>query len=488
MRAFRRGGLALIERPKCGTKTSFIQVFSLSAFLLASTILSGVADPSKVTKTHSPNLGLFTQNDVLENIVNQINETRFRWFNSILANTIGPRRYNSTSNMQAAEFIANELNSTGNILVAYQWFSYGGKQTVNVVGTLPSAELNNQSKIVVGAHLDTVGDSPGADDNGSGTALLLEVAKVLSLFRFNCTIEFVAFNAEEEGLWGSKYYAQQAVQTGEDILLVVNIDMCIWDNPSSPTDEKLWIVYDGTVPYEHSEKFADSTLETSYTCVAAPIQKISSTNDLYFPVEDWRRSDQASFWDSGIPALWIFEFNGFQNPSYHSPEDSTNSENCNFTLGTQAAQVVAATVGKLALARIRDITPPNITGVSQYPTKDNVLQIDEVKVNATVTDDVSGVERVTLSYTNGNGTWMIVEMTNLEGSVWNATIPSFPYGTNVTYAILAEDNAGNTVTSEESGYEHQYQAILEFPSWATFTFFTIIVMALTKIFKRELQK
>jgi len=94
-----------------------------------------------------------------------------------------------------------------------------------------------------------------------------------------------------------------------------------------------------------------------------------------------------------------------------------------------------------------DTTPPNITDVSQIPLENNVLPEDEVKVNATVTDDLSGVKRVTLNYTNGNGTWFTINMTNPEGNIWNATIPTFPYGTNVTYVILAEDNVGNTVTS-----------------------------------------
>ena len=475
----------MVKRPRCGTKTSFIQVFFLSAFLL-STIISGEADPIKVTKTHSPNPELLTQNDVLETIVNQINETRFTWFDTILANTIGPRRYNSTSNMQAAEFIAEELNSTGNISAAYQWFSYAGEEIANVVGTLPSADLNNQSKIVVGAHFDTVADSPGADDNGSGTALLLEVAKVLSLFRFDCTIEFVAFNAEEEGLRGSKHYTQQAVQAGEDVLLMINIDMCIWDNPSAPPDEKLWIVYNGTAPYEDSEQFADSTLETSYTYVTASIQKMPSTNETYGPVENWRRSDQASSWDAAIPALWIFEFNGFQNPYWHTPADSMDAENYNFTLGTQAAQVVAATVGKLARARIRDTTPPNITGVSQIPTKNNVLPGDEAKVNATVTDVASGVKRVALNYTNGNGTWVIAEMTNPEANLWNATIPEFPHGTNVTYTIMAEDTANNTITTEELfGYQYQYEVIPEFPSLLILPLFMIATLLTVTIYRRK---
>ena len=475
----------MVKPPRFGTKTSLIQVLFLSAFLV-STIASGVADPIKVTKAHSPNSGLLTESDVLETIVNQINETRFTWFNSILVNTIGPRHFNSTSNMQAAEFIAEELNSTDNIFASYQWFSYAGEEIANVVGMLPSADLNNQSKIVVCAHFDTVADSPGADDNGSGTALLLEVAKVLALFRFGCTIEFVVFNAEEEGLWGSKYYTQQAVEAGEDILLVINIDMCIWDNPSSPPDEKLWIVYNGIAPYEDSEKFADSALETSYTYVTAPIQKISNTNDTYGPVENWRMSDQTSFWDAGIHSLWIFEFNGFQNPYWHLPEDSMDAENYNFTLGTQVAQVVAATVGKLAQARMRDTTPPNITGVTQTPTKNNVLPGDDVKVNATVTDDVTGVKQVALNYTNGNGTWAIAEMTNLEVNLWNATIPAFPHGTKVTYTIIAEDKANNTITTEKLlGYLYQYEVIPEFPSLLILPLFMIATLLTVIVYRKK---
>jgi len=123
-----------------------------------------------------------------------------------------------------------------------------------------------------------------------------------------------------------------------------------------------------------------------------------------------------------------------------------------------------------------DTTHPNILDVSQSPLENNVLPEDEVKVNATVTDNLSGVKQVTLNYTNGNGTWMLVEMTKLEGSIWKATIPSFPYGINVTYVILAEDNAGHTITSEELGYEYQYQVVPEFPSFYIIVLFAIATL------------
>ena len=111
-----------------------------------------------------------------------------------------------------------------------------------------------------------------------------------------------------------------------------------------------------------------------------------------------------------------------------------------------------------------DITPPNITSVSQAPPKNNVSSQDIVEVNATVTDDASGVKEVTLNYTGNSGTWTDIAMSNLAGNIWNASIPTFPYGTNVTYIITAEDNANNTITTLTMGYEYQYQVIPEFPT------------------------
>lgn len=110
-----------------------------------------------------------------------------------------------------------------------------------------------------------------------------------------------------------------------------------------------------------------------------------------------------------------------------------------------------------------DTTPPTISNVTQTPSQDSVLPKDAVAVNATVTDDLSGVRRVTLNYTNNDGTWSTVEMTNTEGNIWNAKIPAFPYDTNVTYAVTAEDNFNNIATTQ-TGQEYRYRVIPEFPS------------------------
>ena len=77
-------------------------------------------------------------------------------------------------------------------------------------------------------------------------------------------------------------------------------------------------------------------------------------------------------------------------------------------------------------------------------------------------------KQVTLiyAYTNSSGTWIkVVDMTNLEGNVWNTTVPAFSYCTNITYVIITEDNANNTITTEEMGYEYHYHVIPEFSSF-----------------------
>lgn len=110
-----------------------------------------------------------------------------------------------------------------------------------------------------------------------------------------------------------------------------------------------------------------------------------------------------------------------------------------------------------------DTTPPTIANVTQTPPKEDVRPEDAINVTATVTDELSGVKSVVLNYTGGNGTWNSINMTNLSGNVWNATIQPFPFGTNITYVIAAQDNFNNSITSDKSGVKHQYIVLPESP-------------------------
>ncbi len=132
-----------------------------------------------------------------------------------------------------------------------------------------------------------------------------------------------------------------------------------------------------------------------------------------------------------------------------------------------------------------DTIPPNITDVSQTPVSINGTLEDGVKVKATVTDAVSEIDRVALKYSDGNGTWVTHEMKKLEEDVWDGTIPAFPHGTNVTYTIIAEDKAGNKVTTEElSGAPKQYEVLPEFPLWIILSLFLIATASILFVRKR----
>jgi len=152
--------------------------------------------------------------------------------------------------------------------------------------------------------------------------------------------------------------------------------------------------------------------------------------------------------------------------------------------------VVAVSVLAMPAVACGDTTPPVIEDVYQQPDKDSVYPDNQVEVYANVTDNPcgSGIKQVILNYTNGNGTWIPVNMTNLEGKTWNGTIRAFPYCTNVTYVIMAEDKAGNSITTEEMGYTYQYHVVPEFPSLLIlppFMFLALIAVALAKKIRRK---
>ncbi len=135
---------------------------------------------------------------------------------------------------------------------------------------------------------------------------------------------------------------------------------------------------------------------------------------------------------------------------------------------------------------LEDLTPPLIEDVYQEPDPGSVYPEYEVMVYTNVSDTESGVKNVFLNYTNGNGTWIIANMTNLEGNFWNCTIPAFEYCTYVNYTVVAEDKVGNIVTSEEVlGYKYQYHVIQEFPSILILPLFMMVTLLAVTVYKKK---
>ena len=158
---------------------------------------------------------------------------------------------------------------------------------------------------IIGAHYDSVGN-PGADDNASGVAGVLEIARVLSQYRFAATITFVAFDREEDGLLGSKAYAGDANARDDDIRGMISLDMIAYNRAGASHDRAY--LYGRTDPIRNALGGA----LTSYGGLSYTIQ---GHVDL---------SDHAPFEWNGYPACLLIEAGVWDNPNYHGPNDNVD--------------------------------------------------------------------------------------------------------------------------------------------------------------------
>ena len=190
----------------------------------------------------------------------------------------------------------------------------------NVVATIEGDE-NPGEIYILGAHYDAIlreGDpwqlSPGANDNASGLAAALEIARVLCSESYTPaeTITFIAFGAEELGLYGSYDYAGKAAARGDNIVLMLNNDMIGYETSANPLN---WFV--NILDYENSsgEREKADKIAERYT-------RLITYNDNTYS----QYSDSWPFAQNGFPAL--FFHNNSSDPNYHTPDDL--AVNCNF--------------------------------------------------------------------------------------------------------------------------------------------------------------
>lgn len=169
----------------------------------------------------------------------------------------------------------------------------------NVIGTIPAAKgAKEQAKtIVVGAHYDGV-DTPAANDNASGTATLLELARVLADQKLHHHVKVIFFGAEEVGLVGSHRYVDSlSEQQRADTAAMINLDMV-------GVGETIGIMTGS----EDADSFVADQAENYVRSIGEPYERSTST-----------RSDHVPFEDAGIPVAFL---NYHEDPNYHTDEDT----------------------------------------------------------------------------------------------------------------------------------------------------------------------
>ncbi|MDD5559826.1 M20/M25/M40 family metallo-hydrolase [Candidatus Methylomirabilis sp.] len=264
-----------------------------------------------------------------------------------LERLVGPRDpFNGYAGMEAAaDSIAEALTGFGLHLVEER-FRCEGRWYRNLVASHPGSLRNGQ--VLVVAHYDTVPNSPGADDNASGVAGLLEVAGALACHRFMHDLVFVAFPLEEYGNPGSLYFVEQAKACGVTIAGVFDLEMIGYTaaTQTAPPGVKAPVAGDfiGVVGNRRSEGLVSLFKETATLVVPSlPVQAlVVEGNGENRPLV--RQSDHAPFWDAGYPAAMITDTAFLRNPHYHLPTDTLDTLNLSFL-----QQVTAATAASAAL-------------------------------------------------------------------------------------------------------------------------------------------
>jgi len=262
-------------------------------------------------------------------------------------------RHASTTNCEAAgEALFASFAALGLDDVHFEPFPVSSYTSRNVVAE-KTGETYPDDIFIICAHYDSTSSwpatlAPGADDNASGTAAVLEAARALGPYPLDFTVRFVAFSAEELGLIGSQAYADAARAAGERILGVINLDMIGYAN-ALPEDVQV-------IVNANSIWLGDLFLAAgSHYGVVGGTRTIDPS---------FVYSDHSPFWDNGYPALLAIEDNPLNNPYYHRTTDTLDKLDLDFF--TSAARASVGLLAELAQP-IKDGHPRTPSGLTGGP-------------------------------------------------------------------------------------------------------------------------
>ncbi|MCK6553519.1 M28 family peptidase [Candidatus Binatia bacterium] len=198
--------------------------------------------------------------------------------------------------------------------LSVEYHNWNSATYPNVIGEI-AGQTNPADIVVIGAHLDDMpagSVAPGADDNASGSTAVLIAADVLSQYQWACTLRFALWTGEEQGLLGSRAYAQRAFGRSEAIRGYLNLDMIGYD--SSGYGEISLISRSG-VPGSEAMMNLFADVIDAYDLDLAPLKRVDDNVGNY--------SDNASFWTYGYASILAIEGLTYGlTPYYHTTSDT----------------------------------------------------------------------------------------------------------------------------------------------------------------------
>jgi len=260
----------------------------------------------------------------------QVDPERLKEHVRTLSETFQPRDHQHPDNLErTAVYVAGALTRAGG-RVSSEPYSTGGASYRNVIATFGPDE---GERLVIGAHYDAAEGAPGADDNASGVAGLLELAALLGGNPPPMRVDLVGFTLEEpphfrRSTMGSKVHARGLREQGVKVRAMISIESIGYfsDAPDSqrypvaslrlryPTQGHFIAV----VGRGDESELVDSVHRALGAASGLPSESLAAPRAL----EGVDFSDHASYWDEGYPAVMVTDTALFRNPHYHTPQDT----------------------------------------------------------------------------------------------------------------------------------------------------------------------
>ena len=373
---------------------------------------------------------IFPQSPVVQQIINSVNQDSLIYFVRELSGNV-PTIINGTSqtiisrnkyqpgNALAETYIKQKLQNYG-MTTTIQSFSTTGK---NVLGVQTGTEFPNK-KYIICAHFDdmpTGTTAPGADDNGSGTAAVIEAARIFSQYSFPFTIVYALWDEEEQGLVGSEYYATQAANAGDSILGVINMDMIAYDGNGDGNAD----VHTSSV--SNTSALKDKMLEINL------VYGINLDLDVV-PAQPY--SDHQSFLNHGYGAILLIEDDNDFHPQYHTVNDNLSYYNQPYFL--KMSKLSLGTLATFALNLNLDIVH---TPIASMTTSQPITTTAFVSSGLQIGVGNLAPRLYYRTKSSGGTFGNFIEVVGSPSLSANYTfnIPALPLGTVCQYYIAAQD-------------------------------------------------
>jgi Zn-dependent M28 family amino/carboxypeptidase len=231
---------------------------------------------------------------------------------------------------QAAQYIRGEFLKIG-MEVKEDLFQWEGRFYKNIVAE-KKGMTSPDKVLILGAHYDTVAGSPGADDNTSAIAVLLEVGRNIQTVPLGSTLKLITFSLEEYDYAGSTHYVENARKREEMIVGMVSLEMVGFTGlkqnyPHYLNPKKYPNVGDfiGIIGNNRSKTLMERVRRSFKTHIPQLPSEFLLVPGNGEGMEETRLSDHSPFWDQGFPALMVTDTAFLRNPNYHLPSDTIDT-------------------------------------------------------------------------------------------------------------------------------------------------------------------